>query len=56
MIKNITGTGISKDHTVKIRPHPGATGTDMCDYVKPDYVTSPMSSFYIAEQTNKQMK
>ena len=25
MIKNFTGTGISRDHTVKIRPHPGAT-------------------------------
>ena len=23
MIKNITGTGISRDHTVKIRPHTG---------------------------------
>ena len=29
MIKNITGTGISKDHTLKIRPHPGATSSDM---------------------------
>ena len=34
MIKNITGTGILRDHTVKIRPHPGATNIDMCDYVK----------------------
>ena len=34
MIKNITGTGISRDHTVKIRPHPGATNIDMCDYIK----------------------
>ena len=25
MLKNITGSGLSKDHTVKIRPHPGAT-------------------------------
>ena len=36
MIKNITGTGISKDHTVKIRPHLGATSIDMCDYIKPE--------------------
>ena len=36
MIKNITGTGISRDHTVKIRPHPGATSIYMCDYIKPE--------------------
>ena len=29
MIKNITGTGISRDHTVKIRSHLGATSIDM---------------------------
>ena len=34
MIKNITGTGILRDHTVKIRLHPVATSIDMCDYVK----------------------
>ena len=34
MIENITGTGISRDHTVKIKPHPGATSIDMCDYIK----------------------
>ena len=33
MIKNITGTGNSRDHTVKIRSHPGATSIDMCDYM-----------------------
>ena len=33
MIKNITGTDISRDHTVKTRPNPGATITDMCDYI-----------------------
>ena len=26
--ENITGTGISRDHTMKIRPHPGATNID----------------------------
>ena len=31
MIKNITGTGISRDYTVKVRSHPGATNIDMCD-------------------------
>ena len=36
MIKNITGTGISRDHTVKIRPHPGGTNIDMCDYINPE--------------------
>ena len=34
MIDNTTGTGISRDHTVKIKPHPGATSIDMCDYIK----------------------
>ena len=41
MIKNITGTGISRDHTVKIRPHPGATNIDMCDYIKPELRHQP---------------
>ena len=36
IIKNITGAGISRDHTVKIRPYPGATSIDMCDYIKPE--------------------
>ena len=40
-IKNITGTGISRDHTVKIRPHPRATNIDMCDYIKPDLRHQP---------------
>ena len=34
MIKNITETSISRDHTVKIRPHPGARSIDMGDYIK----------------------
>ena len=36
MIKNITGTGISRDHIVKIRPRPGATSIDLCNYIKPE--------------------
>ena len=36
MIKNITGTGISRTNTVKMRPHPGATAVDICDYIKPE--------------------
>ena len=36
MLKNITGSGLSKDHTVKIRPHPGATTIDVIDYIKPE--------------------
>ena len=32
MIKNITGTGISRTNTVKMRPHPGATIVDICHY------------------------
>ena len=34
MIKNITGTGISRSNTVKMRPYPGATTVDICDYIK----------------------
>ena len=51
MIKNITATGSSRDHIMKRRPHTGATNTDMCDYIRPEYVTTWMSSFYIVEQT-----
>ena len=28
--------GISRDHTVKIRPHHGATSIDVCHYIKPE--------------------
>ena len=41
MIKNITGTGISRDYTVKIRPHPRATSIDMCDYINPELHHQP---------------
>ena len=41
MLKNITGSGLSKDHTVKIRPHPGATTIDMIDYIKPELRHKP---------------
>ena len=41
MLKNITGSGLSKDHTVKIRPHPGATTVDMIDYIKPELCHKP---------------
>ena len=41
MIKNITGTGISRDHTVKIRPQSTATSIDMCDYIKPELRHQP---------------
>ena len=34
MIKNITGTGISRKNTVKVKPHPGVTTVDICDYSK----------------------
>ena len=40
-VKNITGSGLSKDHTVKIRPHPGATTVDMIDYIKPELCHKP---------------
>ena len=41
MIKNITGTGISSENTVKMRPHPGATTIDICDYIKPKLRQKP---------------
>ena len=34
MIKNITGTGISREKIIKMRLHPGATTIDICDYIK----------------------
>ena len=36
MIKNKTGTGISRENIIKMRPHPGATTIDICDYIKPE--------------------
>ena len=36
MIKNITGTGISEENVIKMRPHPGATTIHICDYIKPE--------------------
>ena len=41
MIKNITVTGISRKNTIKMRPHPGATTVDICDYIKPELRQKP---------------
>ena len=41
MIKNITGTRISRSNIVKMRPHPGATTVDICDYIKPELSHKP---------------
>ena len=41
MIKNITGTGISRSNTVRMRPHPGATTVDICDYIQPELRHKP---------------
>ena len=41
VIKNINGTGISRTNTVKMRPHPGATTADICDYIKPELRHKP---------------
>ena len=41
MLKNITGSGLSKDHTVKITPHPGTTTIDIIDYIKPELRHKP---------------
>ena len=41
MIKNITGTGISSKNIIKMRPYPGATTIDICDYVKTELRQKP---------------
>ena len=41
IIKNITGTGISTTNTIKMRPYPGATTADICDYIKPELRHKP---------------
>ena len=41
MLKNITGSGTSRDHSVKMWPHPGATTVDMIDYIKPELRHKP---------------
>ena len=41
VIKNITGTGISRTNTVKMRTHPGATTVDICDYFKSELRHKP---------------
>ena len=37
----ITGTGISRANTVKMRPHPGARTVGICDYMKPELGHKP---------------
>ena len=34
MIKNITDTGVLRTNTDKMRPDPGATTVDLCNYIK----------------------
>ena len=41
MLKNIIGAGLSKDQTVKIRPHLGVPTVDMIDYIKPELRHKP---------------
>ena len=38
----LTDTGMSRAKTIKMRPHPGASTVDICDYIKPEYVTNLM--------------
>ena len=40
-MKNVTGLGISRDHTIKIRPHSRATTKDMIDYLRPELRHKP---------------
>ena len=41
MIKNIAGTGNTTENITKIRSHPGATTTDICNYIKPELHQKP---------------
>ena len=41
MIKNIAVAGISRENIMKMRPHPGATTIDICDYIKPELRQKP---------------
>ena len=41
MIKNLIGTGISRENTKKMRPHPGVTTIDISNYVKPKHRQKP---------------
>ena len=41
VIKNITCTEISRENIIKMRPHPGATTIDICDYIKPELRQKP---------------
>ena len=58
IIKNITGTGISRANTVKMRPHLGAATVGICDYTgselrhKPDVIIIHCGANDIENETN----
>ena len=41
MIKNLIGTGISRENTKIMRPHPGVTTIDISNYIKPKHPQKP---------------
>ena len=41
IIKDIVDVGISENHSVKVRCHPGAATIDLNDYIKPVVPTKP---------------
>ena len=41
MIKNITGTGISRTNNANMRPYPEATSVTLCGYIIPDLIHKP---------------
>ena len=41
MIKNVIGTGISRENIIKMGLHPGLTTVDICDYIKPGLLQKP---------------
>ena len=62
IIKNIAATGVSRDHTAKIRPHPAVTSIDMCDYIElelrhqPDFIILHCGTNDISNGINTQKK
>ena len=58
MLKNITGSDISRDHAVKIRRHPETTIVDMIDYIKPGIIILHCGANDITNDVNtfKKMK
>ena len=47
MTKNVTGLGMSKEKTLKVKPYQGATTQYIIDYTRPEVRKIPMLCYYI---------